>query len=377
MKLTIRAQLFAISMLITAVVLGLVMFSMQYSINEGFSKHLAKMELTLVASPKEKQRFISTIQTEFVEEQLRNLLMITIIAFGFAAVPAILLSRHWLRGINTVLEGARRLSSGDYATRIEVSRQDEFGELAREFNTLAKALEESDQSRRQWVADTSHELRTPIAILRAQVEAFQDGVQAINAKTLNVLHTEVMALNKLVDDLHWLARHDVGQVQSTLSPINLVQSIKELVETVKDRFDAKKITIDGTGLAPVENVLVNADVNRMRQVFSNLLENSFRYTNLGGTVQISGEAKDGSLILRVDDSEPGVPEDMLPKMFDRFFRVEQSRSRSLGGSGLGLSICKNFVAEHGGTIEAQPSPLGGVRMEIILPIAITEGKKIV
>lgn len=364
-------------MLITAVVLGLVMFSMQYSINEGFSKHLAKMELSKVENPHERQQFISTIQTEFVTEQLRNLLMITIIAFGLAAVPAILLSRHWLNGINTVLEGSRRLSAGDYSTRIEASRQDEFGELAREFNTLAKALEDSDQSRRQWVADTSHELRTPIAILRAQVEAFQDGVQAINAKTLNVLHTEVMALNKLVDDLHWLARHDVGQVQSSLSPIDLVQSIRELVETVKERFDAKKITIDDTGLAGLEKVLVNADVNRMRQVFSNLLENSFRYTNLGGTVQISGEAKNGSLILRVDDSEPGVPVEMLPKMFDRFFRVEQSRSRSLGGSGLGLSICKNFVAEHGGTIEAQQSPLGGVRMEIILPIAITEEKKVV
>ncbi len=376
MRLTIRVQLFAISMLITAMVLGLVMFSMQFSINEGFSKHLAKMELSNVEKPEQRRKLVSEIQSEFVSEQLRNLLMITVTAFGCAAVPTFLVSQYWLNGINTILQASRKLSSGDYSTRIEDKRQDELGELAREFNALAKALEEADQTQRQWVADTSHELRTPIAILRAQVEAFQDGVQAINAKTLTVLHNEVMALNKLVDDLHWLARHDVGQVQSRLNPTTLASSIRELVEGVKERFDAKKLTIDDTGLATVETVMVNADVNRMRQVFSNLLENSFRYTNPGGTVKISGEANSTSLILRVDDSEPGVPAEMLPKMFDRFFRVEQSRSRSLGGSGLGLSICKNFVSEHGGTIEALPSPLGGVRMEIKLPI-VAEEKKLV
>lgn len=354
-------------MLITAMVLGLVLFSMQYSISEGFSKHLAKVELSKVEAPDERRKQITAIEHDFVEEQLRNLLMITITAFGCAAVPACLLSRYWLNGITVLLEGARSLSAGYYTTRIEAKRSDELGELAREFNALAKALEESDQARRQWVADTSHELRTPIAILRAQVEALQDGVQTVNAKSLTVLHNEVMALNKLVDDLHWLARYDVGQVQSNLVPTALVLTVKELVEAVKERFEAKQITIDDRALTHVD-CIVNADVNRMRQVFSNLLENSFRYTNVSGTVKLESEVTDKSLVLRVDDSEPGVPAEMLPQMFDRFFRVEKSRSRSLGGSGLGLSICKNFVTEHGGTIEAQPSPLGGVRMVITLPI---------
>ncbi len=245
--------------------------------------------------------------------------------------------------------------------------QDELSKLERELVRLSEILAAQDRGHRQWVADTSHELRTPIAVLRAQVEAFQDGVQEVTARNLEVLHNEIMALSKLVDDLHWLAKYDVGQIKVSPSLTDVGSVLQDVVEALAERFEGKGLKIDNT-TGGAGKILANLDINRLRPVFTNLMENSLRYTDRGGILQISAETDGKELLLRFDDSAPGVSDEVLGRMFERFFRAESSRNRTLGGSGLGLAICKNNMQMLGGTIEASHSPLGGVRIELKMPL---------
>lgn len=229
-----------------------------------------------------------------------------------------------------------------------------------------KRKQKLDSGHRQWIADTSHELRTPIAVLRAQVEAFQDGVHEITPRNLAVLHSEIMALSKLVDDLHWLAKYDVGQIRTQATAIDMNQTLQDVLESFEERREAKEIALDNQ-VPTEERLIIDGDPTRIRQVITNLVENSLRYTNKGGTLKISHSRGERSLKLVFEDTEPGVPNELMPKLFDRFFRVESSRSRTMGGSGLGLAICLNNMQMLGGTIEAGHSAMGGLKIELTLP----------
>lgn len=262
-----------------------------------------------------------------------------------------------------LIDALNRLKAGDEQSAV----QDDDPEFAAAFNSLADSLSSLDRDRKQWIADTSHELRTPIAVLRAKVEAFQDGVQTITPRNLEVLHGEIMALSKLVDDLHWLSKHDVGQIKTNSAAVDVGQTLEEIIESFEQRRAAKEIKVENL-LPSNKGLIVDVDPARIRQVFTNLIENSLRYTNKGGTLRISHEVKGLTLKIYFDDSEPGVPDDILTRIFDRFFRVEPSRNRSAGGSGLGLAICLNNMQMLGGTIEAGKSPLGGLRIELTLPM---------
>ncbi|MBP9090749.1 hypothetical protein KBI23_06930 [bacterium] len=256
--------------------------------------------------------------------------------------------------------------AGDKTSNESVNSEDVDLALAEAFKSLATSLKDLDSGHRQWVADTSHELRTPIAVLRAQVEAFQDGVHEITPRNLEVLHSEVMALSKLVDDLHWLAKYDVGQIRSQASALDINQTLQDVLESFEERREAKEIALDNR-VPTEEKLIIDGDSSRIRQVITNLVENSLRYTNKGGTLRINHSRSGKTLKLFFEDTEPGVPDELLPKLFDRFFRVESSRSRTMGGSGLGLAICLNNMQMLGGTIEASHSAMGGLKIELTLP----------
>lgn len=308
------------------------------------------------------------LRQEFDNRQTIELILASLSISAITCGAAYIVAKDFKEGARTISEGTRKLADGDVNTRIEHLRSDEFGQLGNELNSLAASLTTQDQSHKQWMADTSHELRTPIAILRAQVEAFQDGVQEVNSKTLQVLHAEIMGLSKLVDDLHWLARFDVGNLKHSFIPIDVVSTLQDVADLFEERYAEKNLTIDKTAIVN-ESCTVYADNNRMRQVFINLLENSLRYTDQGGKLKLSMEKSPTAVVLRFDDSHPGIPDELMPRIFDRFFRVESSRSRELGGSGLGLAICKTIVEAHSGHISASNSELGGIRIELVLPTA--------
>ncbi|HEX8955599.1 MAG TPA: ATP-binding protein, partial [Burkholderiaceae bacterium] len=215
----------------------------------------------------------------------------------------------------------------------------------------------------------SHELRTPLSVIRGEIEALQDGIRRADANALESLHGEVLRLNKLVDDLYQLALAESGGLHYHKERLDLAELVRELGENFQVR--AAKAGLRLMLRDPGQALPVLGDAGRLAQVMSNLLENSIRYTDAGGSIVLSSRAEGMLAEVCVEDSAPGVPDGAHKKLFERLYRVDQARSRNRGGSGLGLAICKSLVEAHGGTIAAMPSTLGGVKMLIHLPLERT------
>jgi two-component system, OmpR family, sensor histidine kinase BaeS len=216
------------------------------------------------------------------------------------------------------------------------------------------------------MADVSHELRTPLAVLRAQLEALEDGVRPLTRESLGALQAEVVSLGKLVEDLYQLALADIGALTYRKERIEIGEVLEQAAAPFAARLAERRLSMERKADPGLQ---VMADADRLAQAFRNLLENSARYTDPGGQVRIAARRDADRVVIDVEDSAPGVPADALPRLFDRFYRVEDSRSRANGGAGLGLAIVRSVVEAHGGTIDAGRSPLGGLRVSIAVPAA--------
>ena len=281
---------------------------------------------------------------------------------------SVLLARGFLAPIRRLARATHRLAAGDYAQRIAVDRRDELGQLVHDFNAMAATLEQAETARRSFLADVSHELRTPLAILRGEIEALQDGVRSLSPEALESLQAEVGALSALVDDLHELADADVGSAQYERGEVDIAGLLRATLYAFRERLASRRLAVDTSGV-PGERVVVDGDARRLTQLFNNLFENTLRYTDEGGHVEVSLRTSKGDVELDLQDSPPGVPKQLLPRLFERLFRVEGSRNRALGGTGLGLALCRSIVEMHGGDIEASESKLGGLRIVVRLPRA--------
>ena len=304
----------------------------------------------------------------FLRQQGKNFALIPVLIVAMSLLISFPLTTHLLRPIQAMTEGTRKLIAGKFKTRISVTTEDELGVLSKDFNSLATTLEKNEKNRKQWVADISHELRTPLAILRGEIEALQDGVRQPNPHTYSGLHGEVMHLERMVSDLYELSMSDVGALnykRIIVNPLGILQSTVEMFEQRMREKNIELVLQKGV----VEECSVLADPDRLQQLFSNILENSLRYTNAPGMVQVILSIQKERLIIIFSDSFPTVPAEQLSRLFERFYRVEASRNRGTGGAGLGLSICKNIVDGHEGSIKAASSPLGGLLIQIELPLA--------
>ncbi len=315
--------------------------------------------------PKE---FLNPLQMQFLRQQKSALIMA---AFGMVLVVVIFslpLADRLVRPIRAMAAATRDLASGKYTIRVPVSSSDELGQLARDFNAMALTLEKNEKARRQWVADISHELRTPLAVLRGEIEALLEGIRNTTPEAIRSLHTEALRLHRLIDDLYQLALSDLGTLTYRKEDLDLVKLLKDSIEPYHAEFARKGLTLTVNILQGVE-VTVFADRERLHQLFANLLENSLKFTESAGKLVIRLACHNDHAAIDFEDSAPGVPEEELDRLFDRLYRVEASRSRSSGGAGLGLAICKNIVEAHAGTISAHQSPFGGVLIRISLPVA--------
>jgi two-component system sensor histidine kinase BaeS len=302
------------------------------------------------------------------EHQTRQLYLLGGVVIGLTAVIAFLFSRSVLKPIHQLILGTRELSRRNFTVRIDSAAADELGQLAENFNTMAQTLENYEKMRLQWLTDISHELRTPLAILRGEVEALQDGVRKPTHPNLASLHTEILGISRLVEDLHLLSLADSDRLLMNKQWISACSVLKSVLESYRTRMDQCRLTVR-TRLDTVESVRIEGDADRLGQVFSNICENACKYVHPPGTLSISGHADDQALTFRFQDSGPGVPEEALPRLFDRLFRVDASRSRESGGSGLGLSICRHIIENHGGRTWAQRSAQGGLTIVVQLPLA--------
>ena len=300
-----------------------------------------------------------------LKRQLLASLGVGVLALLLAALLAGWASRRLLAPVRRVAAATHRLAAGDYAERVQVQSEDEVGQLARDFNQLAHTLERNEQMRREFMADISHELRTPLAVLRGELEALEDGVRKLDGDSLRSLQQEVGQLNKLVDDLYELSLADVGALTYRKQPQDLVELLQQALAGATERCQERGLSLELQ--LPIEAMPVLVDANRLRQLIGNLLENSLRYTEAGGRLRILLQAENGNVSLDWLDSAPGVDADDLPRLFERFFRGDASRARASGGSGLGLAICRSIAEAHGGSLEARPSPLGGLWLHLSLP----------
>ena len=313
-----------------------------------------------------KEHLANPLAVGFLTQQSHMLYIVGGGILLLAAVVAFLLSRHLLTPVDKLTAGTRAITSRQFDTRIEVDSKDELGQLAADFNTMALTLEKYEQMRRQWISDIAHELRTPLSILRGEIEALRDGVRKVNRNTLDSLHSETMHLSEIVNDLHELSLADTGELSIKKVPIDPAAVLRQTLSHFKQTFAEKRLKIENH-LENHNSVTIISDADRLRQLFSNLIENTLRYADAPGILKIGQACKSKRLIIFFEDSGPGVPEDELDRLFDRLYRVDRSRSRALGGSGLGLSICKSIVNALGGEIRATNGNSGGLRIEVELP----------
>lgn len=301
----------------------------------------------------------------FLIRQQRHLLWLMLCVLLLSAAAAAWLARQIRQPVKVLASGARRLGDGQLDARIELRRRDELGDLADIFHLLASRLKAADEARRRWLADTSHELRTPLAVLRAQLEAMQDGVRAASPENMAQPLSQVAALSSLVEDLHLLALGDAGALPLHPVSVDVGALARDAWQSFAPRLGAQGL--HGSFREAPADAMAKADPQRLRQVVMNLLDNSLRYTAPGGRVAMAVAVESDNVQVELDDSAPGVAGEALARLGERFFRAEPSRDRRLGGAGLGLALSRQWMQAQGGDLHFEPSPLGGLRVRLLLP----------
>ena len=313
---------------------------------------------------------MNLVNQVFLNDQIRWAIYSGLAGLLIAGLAAYVTSRQFLRPVREIANAGERLSQGDYSIRLKQEREDELGHLIRQYNRLAENLEFAEKAQRKWISDTSHELKTPVAVIRAQIEAVQDGIRKANKTTLAEMHAATIRLNDLVADLNTIAQVREVALHSEAVPVDLSKVVKQACDDATLTIAEKNLTLKNA-IAPGLTVAGNA--TRLRQVIDNLLENARRYTDEGGEIHVTLARVGRQIECLVEDTEPGADVDDLNTLFDRFYRVEESRNRSSGGSGLGLSIVRELVQAFGGTVALSRSALGGLRVQVLLPEYVGEG----
>jgi signal transduction histidine kinase len=312
----------------------------------------------------------NVIVEAFEQTLLYSLLAAGVVATAAAALASLLVSRRLVEPLRYVLAATNRIAAGRYGERVPVRDADELGELSHSFNAMARSLEETERRRVEVISDVSHELRTPLSTLRGYVEGLAEGVFEPSEETWTLLYAEFERLGHLVDDLRRLSQAEAGRLDLSMAPLSPAQAVRLAVGGMLPLFDEKGVELKGAVSEDLPSVL--ADVDRVVQVLSNLLSNALGHTPDGGRIVVAAEASGDEVTFEVTDTGTGIAPEHLERIFERFYRVEKSRSRGEagGGSGVGLAISKALVEAMGGRIRAEsPGPGGGATFAFTLPVS--------
>lgn len=267
-----------------------------------------------------------------------------------------------LKPVTQLSSAAKTLGKGDLTARVNLSGKDELAELGNTFNQMADSLQMAEQSRRNMTADIAHELRTPLAVQRASLEAMLDGVYPMKAENLQPVLEQNVLLTRMVDDLRLLALADAGELRLEKLETDLGSLIGRVAKSFQSQADYRGVKIN---YLPVDGLIANIDPIRVEQIINNIISNALRFTPDGGTIDIQGEKVGSTIQFAIHDSGPGIPEESLPYVFDRFYRTDKGRVREDGGSGLGLAIARQFARVMNGDISVCNHPSGGAEFKII------------
>ena len=287
-------------------------------------------------------------------------------------ICAVVVAMLWLRRLaapaQRLVEAARRVEAGDYSARVPVRGPGELRSVARALNAMSSRLEADEVRRRSVLADVAHELRTPLTIIRGQAEGIVDGVYPSDAEQMLPILAATRTLEEAVEQLRTIALADSGELRLRREPVDVAQLVGETLEAFRG-------TASGAGVRLVSRVeaglpAIEGDPARLSGVVANLVGNALRHTPRGGTVDVRAAAGAGDVVITVSDDGEGIPDDLLPRVFDRFVKGPGST-----GSGLGLAIVRDVVEAHGGGVSAQSTPGQGTTIRVVLPTSGPDGAR--
>jgi signal transduction histidine kinase len=303
---------------------------------------------------------------QFLLDTRRAATLAIIIAGTVSILLGTVLFRQITRPLHRLRSAVNQYAQGDLSVRTPVKSSDEVGRLAAAFNQMAQELEMQEELRQRMVADVAHELRTPLSVMRGNIEAMMDGLLIPSNEELAYLHDEVHRLTRLINDLRLLSQADAGQLRLNTSSIELNVLINRIVALMKPIAAEGSVDIrTWSGKAALK---VRGDEDRLQQALINLIENAIQNSPPGASIEVSGVISESRVIISVTDYGTRISDEDMPHLFDRFWRGDKSRSRNGRGSGLGLSIVKQIVALHGGTVLVETTESGGNCFSINMPV---------
>lgn len=308
---------------------------------------------------------LGNLERDFIQSIRKANWYAGILAIIMAVIASMLVSKKFSTPLTLLAYAARRIAAKDLSHRIQITSNDEFGQVAQSFNAMAEILERNESMRKQLIADIAHELRTPLALLRGNLESLQEGVIKPTSAVFMSLHDESLRMSRLVTDLQSLSLADAGELIVVKNKENLNDILSGIVNGLQH-----EAVVHGVSLQiflPDVNIIVSVDRQRIEQVCYNLLGNALRYTPAGGTIRVRLSQTVDNAIIEIADTGKGINADELPYIFNRFYRVDKSRNRESGGAGLGLAIAKSFVEAHGGKIWVESKPQRGSKFSFTLP----------
>jgi len=310
----------------------------------------------------EGSSIINRDQGQHLINNLNNAALVAaLVAGAISLVLALFLASRIMRPVNELTGAAEQLGGGDLSQRVPVRGRDELAVLGNTFNLMADRLQSAEESRRAMTADIAHELRNPLAVQRANLEALQDGIYPLTVENLAPIAEQNALLTRLVEDLRTLAQADAGGLELDLVAVSLADLSNRIVEGYQPAAREKDIHLNFNRptMSGSDRIEIMADPFRMEQIIGNLLDNALRYTPAAGEIEVTIEERTDMIQLSIHDSGPGIPVEGLPYIFDRFYRADRSRCREDGGTGLGLAIARQLAEAHGGQLSAANHPGGG------------------
>ncbi|MCU0521120.1 MAG: ATP-binding protein [Anaerolineae bacterium] len=337
----------------------------------AFERHMSLMASMMGENSEELEQDLYTNFSTAVAEALA---LAALVAFVSALILSLLISRQVTLPVREMMDASVHIASGHYDERVGVfgsaqgEDQDELGRLALSFNRMASALEQTEALRSELIGNVAHELRTPLSSIKGTMEGLIDGVLPADVETFGRVHREAERLQRLVQDLQELSRVEAGALELQLRPTPVSQLVETAIARLARQFEDKEVSL--TTDVPLDLPLVLADESRIGQVLLNLVGNALQYTPAGGRVSIRARREGRTVLLVVQDTGIGIAPEHLPHVFERFYRVDRSRSRAGGGSGIGLTIAQHLVEAHRGQIRAaSDGPGRGSTFSFTLPVA--------
>ncbi len=329
-----------------------------YSINYNLNK-VGTVEIGTYGD-----KYLNEHDIAFINDLYNLLWAVGIFSLILSLLFGTVMSKRLVSPISRVINTAKSISRGFYSDRVtEKSNTREINQLTVTINDLAENMQKQETLRRRLTGDVAHELRTPLATLQSHLEAMIDGIWPADSERLKSCHEEIVRISKMVGDLEKLAKYESENLVLNMDTFDITELAKRQIHNFESEFLSKGLELKLTG----ENSRVYADKDKISQVIVNLLSNALKYTPEGGTVVMNIKDNAADTEISVTDNGPGIPQEDLPYIFERFYRADKSRNKLTGGSGIGLTICKSIVSAHGGSIYVQSNPGKGTKFTFTIP----------